>query len=1196
MDFFSENNLLETISTYDLKDYQKILLNLCKNITGSKGNLNMYNHWVKELIPKRIESLSFINEDDEEVNFKFYSYTLPLLYPNDCRIEKKAYKCQITITINNVQVTLGSIPIMLGSSICLLTENNSPGKIIYLDDLKNQSEKLISNNELIKKQECIGDPYGYYIVSSERSLVTQEKERTDLPLVIYDSKTKKIMLRYTYNFKNKREIFEIKLGELNSITINLVNTKIEFINIFIVFYIFLSDTYKWNEMEQIILNMILKHSNSAQYSKLRIFLNLTMYVFKKDYIIDIYDDKIKERILENFDTDLSFKQLQQLYETDFLKNIPNKNQKIEQLSFFVYKYLLVLTKQLSLDSRDDWGNKIYDCGAKEIEIIFDLMLSDILNNNYRSTDKIIQTMLKQQRNYVYNDIYIEQFGRTTRDYGMLEQKFRSSFNGRWGLNKKRDEISENSKRDTPMALWSQSVKSSAPVNVNSKIMEAREIHSSQRCRHCVSETPEGGKIGLIKNLCITSCYSLERDENEIMSILLQNNVITTIKDDGKEYSVDKSAEENTLEQQINEMFKSNEEYVESSDEESEDNDDLISKRANMNIYILVMNGKVQNVKNKTAYINISKFDMLFVRKQIKKLHYDIEIYSESVTRTLYIYSNSSRLVVPYFIITNKDNLTDKDSKISLDKMPVEDILKLNLKQLVENEIIEFLSPKEETSETITICNSVDKFRNLDFNTTTYFTHCNVDPIQMFSLSTSVAPMANHQPGPRTSYQAGMIKQALGEYHTNYHIKMDRGFKRLLRATRSFTETTTYPLPRLDIMPSGQTVNVAFYPEPDNQEDAIVLSRDCIKSGMFNYYKYVTVTFDNTNKMDELCSPDEGMQQVRDKYKHIVSYGPMTGLPKINSYISVGDCIICKRNINDKRQNSVMSGIGEEGYVDRIVVKNNLIRVKLRKKREYTEGDKTAIRYSQKGTVGRVEDKLVRIISGKDKGIKPDVYFNPHGFPSRLTMGLLIEGLLTKLALYNGQRYNTSSFQKHDLENIKYELMELGVNIEEETINSDNVILENKIYVVPLYEQVLKHHVLDKIQMRNNKGIKDMYTHQPRGGRLLGGGQRVGEMEKDAFVAHGVPEVIRDRMLYNSDVFKLIVCRECGYMLKDSGSKQGCYDNYSFEPEDIQPKIQCNICGSDNLGYVKIPYSFKQLLHFLIYLGMTVLIKTKEINN
>ena len=214
MDFFTENNLLQTMKSYELKDYQKVLLKVCRELTGSKGNLKMYNHWVKKLIPSRIELLSFINEDDENVNFKFYSYTLSPLTPKECRLEKKAYKCKITITINNKQISLGSIPIMLGSCLCLLTQNKSPGKIIYLDELDNLSERLISNDQLIKNDECIADPYGYYIISSERSLVTQEKERTDIPLVIYDSKNKKIILRYTYNFKNKREIFEMKFYDV----------------------------------------------------------------------------------------------------------------------------------------------------------------------------------------------------------------------------------------------------------------------------------------------------------------------------------------------------------------------------------------------------------------------------------------------------------------------------------------------------------------------------------------------------------------------------------------------------------------------------------------------------------------------------------------------------------------------------------------------------------------------------------------------------------------------------------------------------------------------------------------------------------------------------------------------------------------------------------------------------------------------
>ena len=449
---------------------------------------------------------------------------------------------------------------------------------------------------------------------------------------------------------------------------------------------------------------------------------------------------------------------------------------------------------------------------------------------------------------------------------------------------------------------------------------------------------------------------------------------------------------------------------------------------------------------------------------------------------------------------------------------------------------------------------------------------------MFSTSTSVAPMTDRQPGPRNTYQASMGKQAMGSFCLNHHNRFYTSYRVLHRGSRAFTETDTYFIPKMDIMPSGQTINVAFTTDPDNQEDAVVISEDLLESGLLSFYKYITIKCEQQEADEEICWPGVKSSESNSRYANI----QQDGFPLINSYIDEGDCILAKKT--GEANTSVFTGVGESGYVDRIfktkVDNSFVIKIKLRKFSKYREGDKEAFRYSQKGTVGRIEkrENLIRVAEGPNKGITPDLIFNPHGFPSRQTMGILLEGLITKAALYNGERVNVSAFRKIDVEKARETLQENGMDPDgyEVMEKPDGTRMKNgNIFFVPLYTQALKHHVMDKISVRSS-GQRNIYTHQPRGGRTQGGAQKVGEMEKDSFVSHGASGVIIDRMRICSDEFKMAVCNNCGNIL---------------HKKEIEDKYICTLCSKSEPGILTVSYVFKLLVNLLVGMGIDVTLNT-----
>ena len=1143
--------LLQTLEEYDRTKESRVFREFAKVLSGSYSLIDSFNNWVDNIFEKQVTSQSFTAKDGTKIQFTNPKIHKPvimidnkehILYPQYCRDNNYPYEGNITvncITTNkkgeaiNIDFVLGSIPIMIGSKLC-----NLYGK---------------TEEELVELKECISDPFGYFILRTERSVVIQDKKRMNVPMCFLDKKLGKIVCEYvscaTGKVRSKKFVMSsgkkwgtIKINDNYEKSRQFDSSKN--IPIFVVFKL-LKNIDAEEAFEKYVMKFI------PEKFKRRCINKIESSVIKakniEDYVIYLCR-KRREKYFpekrEEFIRDFKRSMIENLF-----PNISGFDEeilielKLNLLSYIMVRYTLVVLGVVEMDSRDSWVNKRFDTAGTNIKILFASVLNALIDECVRDIEK-------------YSSSNYSNFGTVLRSKSTnrFKKDFPNSFNTcYWGTNtygtRLRENVVEATKRDTPLALWAMAVKNNNAVSRHDTKMGIREVHSSQRDKHCVSETPEGQNVSLVKYLTVTCRISLDTKEELPVNYISDN---------------------------IGNM-----------------GDIVNGTKCDM---ILMINGKFTSYPEKNIdviYCNQMAKNRLHYGKVHGDLSIDIEIYFDELMNCLQVYTDSSRATSPYFIINSQTN------NLIIDEI---NGWSMSYDELIKSGAVEFLSARESDYHGTLISYSVENFYKIKeqlknmpegsekdyYKKIKSFTHCNIDPNQLFSTTTLVCPMTNRQSAPRSSFQASMAKQALGYFNINYHVKIygkKEGFKRLHRATRPICETDGYFLPKMDIMPAGQTAFIGFLTETDNQEDSVIVSEDFINTGNLNYIKYIMVHYTQPSLevgvKEVFQKPPLEPNDKPDKYEHIDE----NGFPKLDTFVKEGDCLIGKILVSKKKgtvnNNSLYCGLGEEGYVDRIIVTkekdkgSTYIKIKLRKYRKYRAGDKLAIRYAQKGTIGRVEkrENMIRISSGMNKGVSPDIIFNPLGFPSRMTVGLLMEGLLTKAAVYEGKRIDVSAFREIDFEHHREVLEKSGLDKYgyEEVELPDGTKLENKICIVPIYEQILKHHVLDKIQMRSS-GVKSLYTHQPKGGRAHRGGQKIGEMEKDSFVAHGAAGVITERLMKVSDEFKIVVCQNCGIIINNK---------------------KCVLCDNSQPGILTVPYVFKLLIHLMNGTGMDIRIKTKQ---
>jgi DNA-directed RNA polymerase II subunit RPB2 len=492
------------------------------------------------------------------------------------------------------------------------------------------------------------------------------------------------------------------------------------------------------------------------------------------------------------------------------------------------------------------------------------------------------------------------------------------------------------------------------------------------------------------------------------------------------------------------------------------------------------------------------------------------------------------------------------------------------------------------------------------NITEYRIGCDFDSTQQkfkFMLVESIVPHKNglvsdiEVASKNHSFIAGngfassncaMGKQAMGVYATNYDQRMDKTAYVLNYPSRPLVDTRLMNFIHLNQIPSGTQIHVAIMTHTGyNQEDSVLINKGSLDRGLFLATIYHTEKDEDKNIIrDEIirCKPDP----TKTKGIKFGNYDKLdaNGFIAENQLVENRDVIIAKtipikENRNDPTKTvkfedqSKTFRTTEETYIDKNYTGRNgdgynFAKVRVRILRKPVLGDKISSRHGQKGTVGNIIPECDMPFT--KNGLRPDVIINPHAIPSRMTIAQLKETLLGKVLLELGMFGDGTSFGNLDIKTICSELLRLGYESYGNELMYNGLTgeqLETSIYIGPVFYQRLKHMVNDKQHSRSIGPMVNL-TRQPAEGRSRDGGFRIGEMERDVMIAHGMSRFCRERLYDVSDKYSVHVCKKCGMIASfNDGNKNRMYANTDFTIH------LCKTCDNKTeFARVEIPYAYK----------------------
>ena len=499
-----------------------------------------------------------------------------------------------------------------------------------------------------------------------------------------------------------------------------------------------------------------------------------------------------------------------------------------------------------------------------------------------------------------------------------------------------------------------------------------------------------------------------------------------------------------------------------------------------------------------------------------------------------------------------------------------------------------------------------------------YTHVEIHPSLMLGVMGNQVIFPENNQLPRDLFACGQARQAISLYHSNFQVRVDKTGIVLNNGQVPLVKSRYLKYINNEEHPCGENTIVAIMAwNGYNVEDSILFNEGSLKRGLFRttYYSVYESREESSrvgeNTIDSVFANIESKDVVGLKpggdYAQLDEYG----LVKENTLVDEKLVLIGKVTTNIEKPGTFIDASsfpkkGQLGYVDKSFMTEGeegfrIAKVRVRNERIPGIGDKFCSRCGQKGTVGLVIPEADMPFTAD--GIKPDIIINPHALPSRMTIGQLVESLMGKACAMQGAFGDCTAFVNNgDMPKVFGQLL-----VENGYHSSGNEILYNgqtgeqiqsEIYMGPTYYMRLKHMVKDKINYRA-QGPRTVLTRQTVQGRANDGGLRIGEMERDGLIAHGITAFLQESMLVRGDDYYMAICNKTGTVaiynesqnLFLSPSVDGPI-KFSGTLNNEELKIQTLSKFGRSFSIVRVPYAFKLLMQELLTMNVQMRIITE----